>query len=123
MPALTKRYSLVVSIILIFIIWGAWHFPILFKGADVVVPWLLTLFGATSILTWIWLKTDGNIFVLAIAHASINSSQFFLENKIGQQLVLESWKVSGYLYLVAGIFFLLLMRKELAHKVIQEPKS
>lgn len=119
LPKLTNRYSLAVSMLLIFIIWGFWHFPILFMGADIVVPWIFVIISATIILTWIWMKTKGNIFILAIAHASINSSQFFLENQIGQdenQLILNSWGVNGYLYIMIGGIFLFLMRNALTKK-------
>ncbi len=118
-PELTGKFSLAVSMLLIFIVWGLWHFPILFMGAEVVVPWILVLVSATIILTWIWMKAKGNVFILAVAHASINSSQFFLENQIGEnenQLLLDSWRVNGYLYLVIGIIFLFLLRNTLGKK-------
>ncbi|MEQ9304304.1 MAG: CPBP family intramembrane glutamic endopeptidase, partial [Marinoscillum sp.] len=51
LPALTNRFSLPVSIMLIFIIWVSWHFPILFMGAEVVIPWLFVAISATIILT------------------------------------------------------------------------
>lgn len=120
MPALTARYRLAASMLLIFLIWGAWHFPILLMGPDVVVPWIMVIMSATIVLSWIWLKTNGNVFILAVAHASINGAQFFLEHQIGpgeEALILESWRINGYLYLMVGGVFLVFMRKHLLKKV------
>jgi len=120
LPKLAQRFPLGVSMLLIFIVWTLWHFPILLMGADIVVPWIFVAISATIILTWIWIKVKGNVFVLAIAHASINGSQFFIENQIGQEqnlLLLESWRITGYIYLAVGILFLFLLRYSLAKKV------
>ncbi|POY35983.1 hypothetical protein C3K47_12315 [Solitalea longa] len=116
LPKLTDKYSLTVSMLIIFIVWGTWHVPILFMGADVVVPWMFVIIAATILLTWIWIQLKGNLFVVAIAHASINSSQFFMESQIGKaetQLLLDSWRINGYLYLLMGMVFLFFMRKNL----------
>ncbi len=126
LPKLTDKYSLAVSILFVIIIWGLWHFPILLKGPAIVVPWLFLIFSASIILTWIWLKVKGNIFVLAIAHGSINSSQFFLENQLSKeesQILLDSWEVNGYIYFVIAIFFLFLMRKSLYRTVKVDNES
>ena len=120
LPKLTDKYSLAVSILFISIIWGLWHFPILLSGPAIVMPWLYLLFSASIILTWIWLKVKGNIAVLVIAHASLNSAQFFLENQFSKEnagLILQSWEINGYIYLVMAGFFLFLMRKILNKNV------
>lgn len=88
-------------------------------GAEVVIPWLFVAISATIILTWIWIKAEGNIFILAMAHASINSAQFFLENQLGQeehQLILNSWEANGYVYLSIAVIFLFLMSHTFAKK-------
>lgn len=114
LPKLADKYVFAISILLVAIIWGLWHFPILFNGPAIVIPWLMMLFSFSIIFTWIWLKVKGDISVLVIAHASANSPQFFLENVLSKdysQIILHSWEISGYIYLTVGGFFLFFMRK------------
>ena len=109
LPKLANKYPLGISILFMALIWGVWHFPILFRGPAIVIPWILMLFSLSIVFTWIWLRVKGAVSVLALAHASVNSTQFFLENELSKEyahLILNSWEVNGYLYLALGICFL-----------------
>lgn len=120
MPRLAKRFSLGTAMLILFVIWVLWHFPVLLMGPQVVLPWLLIAASVTIILTWIWLEFEGNVFILAVAHASINATQFFMENQLApsnQELILDSWKISSLVYLVIGLVFLFRLRKTLIRKL------
>ncbi|PWJ42991.1 type II CAAX endopeptidase family protein [Sediminitomix flava] len=114
-PKLTETYSFLYSILIFFITWVLWHLPILFSGAEIVIPWFFVAISVTSILTFLWIKTNGNVFVLAYVHGCINAPQFFIENELDlpQEVILESWKVSGFIHLGLSIVFLSLLRKHI----------
>ncbi len=125
LPHLITTRSLAISMLIVALIWGLWHFPILFMGYDVVMPWLLILLSATVILTLVWIRAKGNILLVAMTHASINSTQFFMENQLGEndsKLIIESWRISGFLFLIIGIIFLFIMRKMLFRKFNLNPE-
>jgi len=116
LPKLSEKYSLAVTILFVTIVWGLWHFPILLKGHNIVIPWLFLLVSESVILSWIWLKAKGNIFIFAITHASINSPQFFFESRLAKdnpQILLESWQINGYIYLAIALVFIFQMRDRL----------
>lgn len=122
LPNLNKRYSLLKAMIFVLIIWTLWHFPILFQNSEIVIPWLLIIIGLTIILTWFWKRFGNNIFLFAIIHGSVNYPQFFWENQLNEidpELLLNSWKISGYFYFAIGIIVLFSMRKTLNKKNIE----
>lgn len=119
LPNLNKKYSLLKAMIIVFITWTLWHFPILFQESQILIPWLLIIIGATIILTWAWKKFGNNVLLFAVIHGSINYPQFFWENQsneIDSQALINSWTISGYFYFFAGIIALISMRKMLRTK-------
>lgn len=126
LPNLNKKYSLLKAMILVLIIWTLWHFPILFQDSEILIPWLLIITGLTITLTWFWKKFENNILLFAIIHGSVNYPQFFWENQlndIDSQLLLDSWKISGYLYFGIGLIFLISMKKMFRKKYIPEDEN
>ena len=105
LPTLAQRQSLIRCVLLTILIWGLWHLPIFFSGYQIVVPWLMILISLAVLTTWLWFKVKGNIFVLAIMHASSNASEVFMENRLndvkgGEDLILDGWATLGYVYLL-----------------------
>jgi membrane protease YdiL (CAAX protease family) len=105
LPTLAQRQSLIKCVFLTIAIWGAWHLPIFFSGYQIVVPWLMMLVSLAFLTTWLWLRVNGNIFVLATMHASFNASEVFMENRLneikgGEGLILAGWATLGYVYLL-----------------------
>lgn len=122
LPRLTQERSVGVSVLVIIIVWGLWHFPILFSGYDVVVPWVIMLVSMAFMTTWLWYKVEGNIFVLAVAHASVNAPEIFIENRLNHlyadhELILAGWEVLGYAYFLLALIIVIsnprLWRKKL----------
>jgi len=116
LPTLAQRHSLGVCALLITAIWGLWHLPIFFSGHEVLIPWLMMLTAMAFLTTWLWYKVDGNIFVLAIMHASFNASEAFLENRLNnlerdKKIVLAGWETLGYVYLLIALIVAVADRK------------
>lgn len=119
LPNLNKKYSLIKTIFLVWIIWTLWHFPILFSDSEILIPWLFIISAATIILTWTWKKFGNNILLFALIHGSINYPQFFWESQtdtIDSELLITSWRISAYFYLVIGIIAFISLRKNLRDK-------
>jgi uncharacterized protein len=125
LPKFTQQTSVGTATLIVTTVWGVWHVPIFFSGIQVVIPWLMILFSVGFIVTWIWYKVKGNVFVLAIAHASMNAPEVFLENRLkdvtaNNELFLAGWEILGYAYLfLAGIIVASnygLWRKKIGHE-------
>ena len=111
-PELLKTRKVRLAIPIMFVVWGLWHFPLLFNGYKFVIPFLILELSATVILAWIWQRVNGNIFVLAIAHGSIDFSEFFFEKQVlgsGQHwdYILTMWGVLSLLYAAVAIVIVL----------------
>ncbi|QCK16696.1 CPBP family intramembrane glutamic endopeptidase [Mangrovivirga cuniculi] len=121
LPNLLKKHSLNKSLVLIILIWGLWHFPILFNSLEIVIPWIILLVSVTIIFTWIWFKVKGNILLLALTHASVNATQFFYQNQLqdlDDSLLVNAWKITAGIYLMIGIvIFLVFIKKSQVHFV------
>ena len=113
LPLCINKYRFFPAIAMVTFIWGIWHVPLLFQGFAFVYPWILILISVSIIITWLWIKTKGNLFVIALTHASVNASQAFIENRlvernIGKEPLLAGWEMLGYGYLVVALMILLL---------------
>jgi membrane protease YdiL (CAAX protease family) len=117
LPALLKRRSLLKATMIIFPVWTIWHFPKLLAGWQVSVPFVLLCFAITVLLSWFWLKTDGNTLVVAILHAAVNTPVFFLEQQaqtyyLSQNQLLQGWQLYASGYLLAALLLILLRRRD-----------
>jgi len=77
----------------------------------------MMLMAMAFLTTWLWYKVDGNIFVLAILHASFNASEAFLENRLTnlgrdeKKIILTGWETLGYAYLLTALIIAVAYRK------------
>ncbi len=70
------------------------------------------LCSLTVLLSWLWYRVEGNIFIIALAHASVNAPEIFIENRFkyretGEQLILKGWLVLSLAYLSVAIMIVL----------------
>jgi len=77
LPELEKKFSPILSSIVIWIVWAFWHLPLFFiKGINQyhksIAVFFLGVLGITLILTWLFNRTK-SIAVCVIFHASINT--------------------------------------------------
>jgi membrane protease YdiL (CAAX protease family) len=74
-PRLQQRFSALRASIVIGIVWGLWHVPMILTGTgDFTVFWeyLLNVIALSVILGWLYNNTEGALPVVMIAHASHN---------------------------------------------------
>ena len=84
LPLLQKRFSLLVSSLILSVIWTFWHLPMLWSsitqsGPLVLVIYLLTVTAPFAILfTAIFNRTRSSLPIVILLHASINITGTYL---------------------------------------------
>jgi membrane protease YdiL (CAAX protease family) len=112
-PTLLKTRTVKSAILFIFIAWGLWHLPILFMGYKTAIPFVILVLSMSVILAWIWQRVNGNIFVLAIAHASVDFPEAFFEQRVlasahNWDYILGMWAILSVVYAAVAIVVFLL---------------
>jgi uncharacterized protein len=102
LPQLMTRHRVVVATTIVAAIWGGWHVFILISGLRTAAAFLFGVFGLSFLFTALWQRVNGSIFVLAVAHASVNAPLSLL----GKQSVVDAVFV---LYGLLGLIVLVRM--------------
>ena len=74
-PRLQQRFSALHASIVIGVVWGLWHVPMILTGTgDFTVFWeyIINIIAMSVILAWLYNNTEGALPVVMIAHASHN---------------------------------------------------
>ena len=74
-PRLQQRFTALRASIVIGVVWGLWHVPMVLTGTgDFTIFWeyLLNVIALSVILGWLYNNTEGALPVVMIAHASHN---------------------------------------------------
>ncbi len=100
LPRLLTTYRPAAATAIIAAVWGFWHMPILLTGSRIAAPFLFGIFGLSFLFTALWERMKGNIFVLAVAHASVNAPLSMLNE---QSVTNAVFVVYGVLGLAAAI--------------------
>jgi len=79
LPVLQQRVGAWNAALIIGVFHGLWHFPA--SGPAVLVLMLFTVSGSI-LFTWMYNRTDGNLFLPALMHATANASLPFLEQLV-----------------------------------------
>ena len=110
----TKRSPLIASLILA-PVWALWHLPLIGNEfpLPIVAPFVLSVFGATFMLTWIFNGTKGSVLLPMLMHATVNTvgSGLMFPLFSGTALVVLWW-IYGLVWLCAGLGALLFTRNK-----------
>jgi membrane protease YdiL (CAAX protease family) len=125
LPKLAEGRPLKKAMLMVFVVWALWHFPLFFNGWRVAVPFLVLAFALSVIFTWLWDRVGGNVFVLAIAHASVDFPEAFFEGRIGpghDGQILHAFAAMAVIYLIiAGYIYL--KRKQQLEVILEQPNE
>ncbi|TFF38254.1 CPBP family intramembrane glutamic endopeptidase [Mucilaginibacter psychrotolerans] len=116
LPKLAEGRSLKKAMLMVFAIWALWHLPLFFSGWRIVLPFIVIVFALSVIFTWLWDRVGGNVFVLVIAHASVDFPQAFFESRVGEgheAQIQNAWTILALIYLVIAIGVYILGRRNL----------
>jgi hypothetical protein len=84
-------------------VWGCWHVFILLSGLRTAAAFLFGVFGLSFLFTALWQRVEGNIFVLAVAHASVNAPLQVLNTQAVTNAVFVSYGILGLLVFIRMI--------------------
>ncbi len=75
LPQLQARHSPFRASLILAPLWALWHLPLL--GTEfawpIVAPFVVSVFGATFMLTWIFNRTNGSVLLPMLFHATVNT--------------------------------------------------
>lgn len=79
LPELQKRFSPLLSSVILGVVWGLWHFPLFLNGQYTGEPVLvLAKAGACVILatlfTWLFNRSQGSLLLAVILHTALNNT-------------------------------------------------
>lgn len=110
LPQLQTRCSALRASLILAPIWTLWHLPLIGNEFPwpIVAPFVLSVFGATFMLTWIFNGTSGSVLLPMLFHATVNTVGAGLIFPLfsGGMLVLLWW-IYGMVWLGAGLGALL----------------
>lgn len=110
LPQLQTRHSPLRASLILAPLWTLWHLPLIGNEFPwpIVAPFILSVFGATFMLTWIFNRTRGSVLAPMLFHATVNTVGAGLIFPLfsGGTLVLLWW-IYGAVWLLAGLGALL----------------
>jgi len=121
---LQKRYSPLRASLILAPIWALWHLPLI--GTEfqwpIVAPFVISVFGATFMLTWIFNRTKGSVLLPMLFHAMVNTvGSGLIFTLISGEAVILLWWIYSFLWLGAGLVMLLFEEKRHAELVTTSP--
>jgi uncharacterized protein len=75
LPHLQKRHNALYATLIVGMLWGLWHFPLIFLGgpmSEYPFLWFISIAADAFIYTWIYNSTKGSILPVALLHGSGN---------------------------------------------------
>jgi membrane protease YdiL (CAAX protease family) len=77
LPRLLTRYNALVASLVLGVLWGLWHLPLVWtEGATMyqqpVWPFLMDVTAKSVLFTWVFLHTRGSVLLAMLLHAATN---------------------------------------------------
>lgn len=87
LPRLQSHYNALVSSLVVGLMWGFWHLPLLLmKGYPMsnypLGPFFVEIVASSVLYTWIYNNTKGSLLFATVFHAAGNTTGYFLEKGI-----------------------------------------
>jgi membrane protease YdiL (CAAX protease family) len=110
LPRLQTKYWPLIASLILGSVWALWHLPLVGNEFPwpIVPAFLLSLFGATFMLTWLFNHTNGSVLLPMLFHATVNTigaGLIFPLFSGGALIIL--WYIYGVLWLCLGLATLL----------------
>ena len=106
LPQLQKNHSPLIASLILAPLWALWHLPLMGNEFPwpIVPAFLLSLFGATFLLTWLFNRTNGSVLLPMLFHATVNTvGAGLIFPLFSGAVLLALWYVYGVIWLCAGL--------------------
>ena len=84
LPRLMANRSWLAAAVVLGVLHALWHLPLL--GTEYnrhqAVPWTVAVIAFSVVTAWMWQRTDGNLLLPMLFHASVNTAALFLFNPL-----------------------------------------
>ena len=113
LPELQQRYSATLATLILSAIWAVWHLPLIGNEFPyrIVPAFLVSLFGASFVQTWLFNQSGQSVFIQMLFHATVNTVGAGLVFKwVSGGDVLLLWWSQAVIWLVAGALSVLATR-------------
>lgn len=112
LPRLQKKYSALVASLILGLLWGLWHLPLVFipgsfQATVPFVGFVLSAMATSIMTTWIFNHSDGSVLLTAIFHAATDVTIAYANVMTGNiQLfwlfIVVQWIAAAAIILVEG---------------------
>lgn len=118
-PKLNKKFTPIITSVIIGLLWGVWH--VNFTGGIFgFILYTITMIELSIVMTYIYEKTNGNMYLMIIIHFCFNlSSRFILWDRFSKELYLVQAIVFG----VVSLLIIILDRKMILFKKPVQPSG
>lgn len=75
LPHLQKRHNALIVTLIVGVLWGLWHLPLIFLAgpmSEYPLLWFISIVANAFVYTWIYNSTKGSILLVALFHGSGN---------------------------------------------------
>jgi uncharacterized protein len=74
LPLLQGRWNALASSVILGLVWGVWHLPLMVANGDPLVPYLLLIVPQTVLMTWVVNSARGSMLLAMLFHAGLNTA-------------------------------------------------
>jgi uncharacterized protein len=105
LPRLQRRYGPLGGTLVLALVHGLWHVPVLLVPGFVsggsfslpfIVGWIATVVAATFLYTWIFNHTGGSLLIAILVHAGANASSALMNALVPEEPALSGWRAVIY---------------------------
>lgn len=118
LPQLQTKHSPLIASLILAPVWALWHLPLIGNEFPwpIVLPFVLSVFGATLMITWLFNRTKGSVLLPMLFHATVNTvgAGMIFPLFSGESLVLLWW-IYGSAWLCAGFAAIVLRANGRVH--------
>jgi len=121
LPQLQTKHSPLIASLILAPIWALWHLPLVGNEfpLPIVAPFVLSVFGGTFMLTWVFNGTRGSVLLPMLFHATLNTVGAGLIFPLFSDAVLVLlWWIYGMAWLCIGLGVLLFRAKKKMRRAI-----
>jgi membrane protease YdiL (CAAX protease family) len=114
LPQLQTNHSPLRASLILAPLWALWHLPLIGNEFPwpIVAPFLLSVFGATFLLTWVFNGTNGSVLLPMLLHATVNTvGAGLIFPLFSSGTLILAWWIYSLLWLGTGLGALLLNQK------------
>jgi len=115
LPYLSSKHSFASATALTGLAWTVWHMPVFLSGVALALSFFALLVALSGVHAWLWVRTQGSVGVVALAHASVNAPFFFLESAVrtrseGTVIATKAFGYLSVMYLCLAVVLMIAFR-------------